>query len=506
MARAVGALAALALLLAAPALSQTTSGFAYGVAAGDVTATTAMLWTRPDQLGPAIPELSTSPAFENTQLQTPAVVAPDRGGVATVAVTGLSPSTRYFYRFRGPAGVSEAGTFVTAPAPDAPGNLKLAFSGDADATIQNGATRHPLDVFDAISSERPDIFVFLGDTIYSDSTFAPRPAATLEEYRAKYLEARRSTSVRAALGASSVVAIWDDHEVENDFDSETVSQTKFTAGLRAFTEAWPIPGAGDGRLYRGLRWGREVEIFVLDTRSHRSRQVSKTTACHNSPGGGRSDPAPTLPQAQRAAYAPFIRQMASPVPQACLSALNDPSRTMLGAVQKQWLLQALQRSDATWKLIATSVPIQEFFALPYDRWEGYAAERTEILTFIRSAGIRNVVWLAADTHAILVNDVRLGTSGASTDVLGMKEVVAGPISANTFGAAIADLAGTLALPFFTAYLTAAPPQGLGMACAVLDRLTYAVIEIDARARRLTITPKDSNGRSVCRAPIVVVAQ
>jgi alkaline phosphatase D len=505
MARGVWTTIAALLLLAAPVASQTSPAFPHGVAAGDVTAATAVLWTRPEQQAPVMVELTTDGGFASILRQSPAAPAPDRGSVVTVAVAGLAPATRYAYRFRSPAGVSEAGAFVTAPANDASGDLRLAFSGDADTTLQNGATRYPLTVFDAIAAERADIFLFLGDTIYADSALAPRPAATLEEYRVRHLEARSAAPLRAALRASSVVAIWDDHEVENDFDAETVNQAKFAAGLRAFTEAWPIAAAGEGRLYRSLRWGRDAELFVLDTRSYRSRQVSKTAACHNPAGGGRSDLAPMLPQSQRAAYAPFIRQMALPVPATCVAALHDAGRTMLGAAQKQWLLQGLRRSDATWKLIATPVPIQTFYALPYDRWEGYAAERAEILTFIRANGIQNVVWLAADTHAVLVNDLRLGTPGASGDVLGMKEVVAGPIAAGTFGAAIAEVTSPLVPPVFASYLTAAPPQGLGMACAVLDRMTYAVIEIGARTRRLTITPKDANGRSVCPAAIVLEA-
>jgi len=89
--------------------------------------------------------------------------------------------------------------------------------------------------------------------------------------------------------------------------------------------------------------------------------------------------------------------------------------------------------------------------------------------------------------------------------LGMKEVVAGPIATGTFGAAIAEVTSPLVPPVFAAYLMAGPPQGLGVACAVLDRPTYAAVEVSGRARRLTITPKDANGRPVCRAPIVMVA-
>jgi phosphodiesterase/alkaline phosphatase D-like protein len=298
--------------------------------------------------------------------------------------------------------------------------------------------------------------------------------------------------------------MWDDHEVENDFDRETVNPAKFAAGLQAFTEAWPVATGPDGRLYRSIQWGREVELFVLDLRSYRSRQASKTPACQNPPGG-RPDLAPTLPQPQRAAYAPVVRQMALPVPPECLSVIRDPARTLLGDAQKRWLMERLHRSPATWKLIASSVPIQEFYALPYDRWEGYAAERIEILTFIRAANIRNVVWLSADTHAVLVNDIRLDSSGGPGDGLGMKEVVAGPIATFTFAQAIAETVSPLVPPVFAGFLTTPVPQGLGMACAVLDRFTYATVEVSSRARTLTVTPKDAAARPVCRTPLVLTA-
>ena len=53
-------------------------------------------------------------------------------------------------------------------------------------------------------------------------------------------------------------------------------------------------------------------------------------------------------------------------------------------------------------------PIQQFYALPYDRWEGYEAERTTLLAFLQRK-VRNVVFLTTDTHANMVNDARLQT-------------------------------------------------------------------------------------------------
>lgn len=130
----------------------------------------------------------------------------------------------------------------------------------------------------------------------------------------------------------------------------------------------------------------------------------------------------------------------------------------------------------------------------------------KVLNFIRSANIKNVVWLSADVHAVLINDIRLGSAASPFESSGMKEVVAGPVAAGPFATAIARIGGAQAVPVFAAFLQAAPPQGLGMACAVLDRFTYAMVEVTGGGRTVTITPKDAAGQPVCRAPLVLSAQ
>ncbi|MGH2405351.1 MAG: alkaline phosphatase D family protein [bacterium] len=497
----------LALIVAAtPAFSQVALLFPYGVAAGDVTSTSAVLWTRTDRRLPIAVEVSPDRGFGAVAFAAASSPSPDRGGTVKLTASRLNPGTRYFYRFKiGRGAYSDVGTFVTAPAPGTGADLRLAFSGDMDGTHVAGVPVFSLGVLDAVAAERPDVFIVLGDTIYSDSAHGPRTARTLDEYRAKYREVQTTASLRALLRATSVIATWDDHEVENDFDRESVDRNKFEAGRQAFQEAWPIVEQQDGRLYRSFQWGRDVEMFILDLRSYRSRQASKTRVCDNPPGSVAPDLAPTLPTQFRAAFAPLIRQMGLPAPAACLAALNDPSRTLLGSEQKRWLQQRLRGSGATWKFVVSQVPVQEFFANPYDRWEGYAAERAEVLNFVRAARIVNVVWLSADTHAVLINDIRMATYSPPFEASGMKEVVAGPIATTTFGMAIAALTGPSVVPAFAAFLQAPLPQGLGLSCAVLDRFTYATVDVSSAARTVTITPKDAAGRPVCRAPLVLSA-
>ena len=104
---------------------------------------------------------------------------------------------------------------------------------------------------------------------------------------------------------------------------------------------------------------------------------------------------------------------------------------MLGARQYAAFTNAIKASTATWKVVVNEVPIQQYYALPYDRWEGYAAERERLLRFLQ-ANVKNVVFLTTDTHANLINEVRFRTLGAAPESSGMWEVVTGPVATNTF--------------------------------------------------------------------------
>jgi len=97
--------------------------------------------------------------------------------------------------------------------------------------------------------------------------------------------------------------------------------------------------------------------------------------------------------------------LGNPPPPGCLEEINDPKRTMLGSRQLATFKRAIKNSKATFKVIFNEVPIQQYYALPYDRWEGYEAERQEVLHFLQD-NVDNAVFLTTDAHANLVNDAR----------------------------------------------------------------------------------------------------
>ena len=136
------------------------------------------------------------------------------------------------------------------------------------------------------------------------------------------------------------------------------------------------------------------------------------------------------------------------------------------------------------------VPIQQFYALPYDRWEGYAAERTKLLRFLQ-ANAKNVLFLTTDTHANFVNEVRLNTLGGAGPVgTGMWEVVTGPVATNTQNVEVDRTLGKKGLgsAIVALFYKPAPPLGVGMKCASADVYSYAEVKVTAAA--ITVTPKD----------------
>ena len=449
--------------------------FAYGVAAAEVTPSSAVLWTRAPhggavelQLGGRWIRLEAGPATDLT---------------AQVRVRGLRPAMRYTYRFVQGAATSRTGSFRTAPAPD------------ADATRAAGSSKpffNQFEVYGQMAAERDDFAVDLGDTIYSDSEVPGSPVArTVPEKWAKYRQNLALPALQRLRAAMGVYNEWDDHEFVNDFSRAEFGDALYAAGMRAFLDYMPATSTNLG-LYRTFRWGRNLELFFLDERSFRSAKASAGGVCDNPPG--TPDIAPTAPAAVRSAFAALLPALNNPVPAACLATIADPNRTMLGAAQLARFEQDVAASTATFKVVINEVPLHQFYALPYDRWEGYAAERARVLQFLQTQ--KNVVILTTDTHADFFGEVRLQTLEPGGPVgTGIDEMVTGPVATGTFAKEIEGVAGPGSGAVVTAlFLKPQPPRGVGFTCANTDVFSYVQVHVTSSA--LTITPKDGQGKLV----------
>ena len=492
-----------------------TATFTDGVASGDVTSTRAILWTRVDradanlkvEVWPNASCLVGQKAFQKSNIRSSAA----NDFTVKVDALGLQPGTEYCFRFRrGDESFGPVGRFRTAPAAGTKANVDFTYSGDSDGTRVNGVPAfNNFETLDRARDENAEFFVYNGDTIYSDSRFRSSPATTLPEYRAAYRENRTIAALPNLLQATSIYALMDDHEVQNDYDGQTVDPARYAAGRKAFLEYMPVrPSrllhdsscAGDP-LYGTFKWGSEVELFILDERSCRSADAAPACDANPAVPGVQADLGPTVPTAIRTTP-PFNFFLAPTPPPGCLAAVMDPGRTMLGPVQKQKFKNDLLASTARHKIVISELAFQQFFALPYDRWEGYGGERNELLNFIRDNGISNVTFLTTDNHANLVNQVyidrfencpdgTLACAQANPPTTIANELITGPIATDTLQAEVFNAFGVLGVFAFNQVLDVA-----GLDCRNLNKYSYGLVQEDATAGTATVTLKDDTGANV----------
>jgi alkaline phosphatase D len=494
-----------ALLLAPPALAA--KGFELGVTPGEVTSSSAVLWGKATKSGKYSLEVARNGKFKGKTTQS---VAAKKGHDNTVQkrVKRLRPNTKYWFRFAGKRGKrSDVGTFRTAPKPKQNATIKFAWSGDQDFNAEPGKTTpywNNGEVLARMKAERNNFNVMLGDTIYSDSEVPGRLtpiALSVKQKWAKYKVNLGNKNLQALRRSAGFYSHWDDHEFVNDFspaensfdnDVNVSGHTLYNRGQQAFRDYAPVSWSKRNGLYRTVRWGRNLEVFFLDQRSFRSANADANHVCDN-PQTGSPDVAPTAPQTTRNLFALVTPSLAQPVSQACLDTIRSPDRTYLGARQLQRFLKDVKSSTARFKVIMNELPIQQYYVLPYDRWEGFEAERQRVLTALQ--GVKNVIFLTTDVHATLVNDARFQTleSGGAKNS-GIMDVTVGPVATANFAL---EIDGTTGQPgsaalVDSAFLTPPPPGGIGMQCSVLDQFSYG--EVSVTGSKLTVTPKDMTGK------------
>ena len=368
------------------------------IASGDVTATTAVLWARGVRGGEVTIDLAPV-GTEGAGRRVSFGVGGDDDLTGKVRVTELTSATRYRYRVS-QDGASAEGEFVTAPAPTEPARVRFLWSGDLGGRGLCRPAQGGFTIFPTMLRYPADFFLFVGDTVYADvpcdkpgtAPGADFRALTLKQYRARTRHNREDVGLQALLRRMSVYPIWDDHEVRNNFSGSV--EPLMPAGRRAFLDYWPIvpPNDEPGRLYRRMRWGKLLELFILDTRQYRSE--------NGMPDG--------------------------------------PSKTMLGATQRRWLVDGVTSSTATWKVVVSSVTLSVPTGRPErrDGWSGanvlgfpqdgagFVTERDALLRAFRRGDVRNLVFIAADVHhaELIRHHPHLEWS--------FHEFIAGPLSAS----------------------------------------------------------------------------
>jgi alkaline phosphatase D len=445
---------------ATPAPARGATPFRHGVASGDPLPTSVVLWTRVTPTAESTPGSGAGPrvtvgwqvardaAFTSTVASGSLATGPERDHTVKLDAKGLAPGSTYYYRFTVGRATSPVGRTRTAPAPsDSPARLRLALVSCSNWEAGYFSSYRHLAARDDL-----DAVLHMGDYVYEYGTGAyahgranrvvrPHEPAhemvTLADYRRRHAQYKTDPDLQALHARVPWVATWDDHESANDAWSGGAENhqadegdwaTRKAVARTAYDEWMPVrlsgtSALGDGvQVYRHLQFGRLADLTMLDLRSYRSRQVEESA----------------------------------------LGAVGDRARTIAGDAQMQFLKDRLGEDGAVWRLVGNPVmispvvfpPLDQHVAGPVadmtgllppdgvphntDRWDGYTADRRELVDFLADRGITNTLFLTGDIHSAWACELPVdpGTYPLSRTV-GV-ELVATSVTSNNLD----DLTGT----------------------------------------------------------------
>lgn len=428
---------------AAPTLVANRLSLTSGIASGDVTSNSAVLWARSSGAGSLRAVLRAIDAdgrplngryHKDRVVVGPAATA-DTDFTSRLQLDKLPAGTRFQYTLgfvdgEGRLGEEQAGTFITAPGqthgPKADG-LAQTFVWTADTAGQGWGINEEIGGmvgYRAMLETAPDFFLHSGDTTYADGPIAAsviepdgqvwknllvdevtHVAQSLADFRGRHRYNYLDANVRTMLRQVPIVATWDDHEVTNNWwAGEVLTDPRYDVvsdvdtlarwGRQAFDEYYPRTSP---TIHRRIARGPQLDLFCLDMRTFKGQ---------NTPG-------------------------------------LEPSATrLLGEEQLQWLIEGLRTSTATWKVIANDLPLG--LVVPDGRAIeaianrdpgaplGRELELARLLKAIKDHDITNVVFLTGDVHYCAAHHYS-PERAVFTDFKPFWEFVAGPINAGSFG-------------------------------------------------------------------------
>lgn len=457
---------------------------ACGIQSGDVSSASAVVWARADRPARMMVECSTTEGFARVVHAASVDALPERDFVAKLSIDGLPPGQDIFYRVRladldaGLAGQTETGHFRTAPGQGR--SISFVWSGD---TAGQGwgidPSRGGMRTYRTMLNNRADFFIHCGDHIYADCPIERElklpdggiwrnivteeksaVAHSLEQFRGNYKYNFLDENFRDFHAFVPMLAQWDDHEVTNDWSplgtadatgyAEDGSSLLVARARQAFHEFMPIRAIPeqDGRVYRKVSYGPMLDVFLIDMRSYR-----------DSTGNSRGDRS-----------------------EACI----------LGTKQLAWLKRGLATSDATWKVIAADLPVglfsEDAIALGDGPPERREHEIANLLSFIKRAEVRNIVWLTADMHYTAAHHYD-PSRAMFTDFEPFWEFVSGPLHAGTWAP------GQLDNTFGPRVMFQKGCEGENLApCFGLQ--FFGRVDIDGRTGVMTVTLKDVDDTSL----------
>ncbi|PRY01901.1 alkaline phosphatase D family protein [Allonocardiopsis opalescens] len=458
----------------------------HGIQLGDPRADGAVVWARADRPARMVVEVSSRPDFRDARRVRGPLLTPETDGTGRLRLRGLRPGSHVHVRV---TATDPDGRLASAPVTGGfrtVGRRDIRFLWSGDVAGQGFGINPDLGgmpIYRAMARREPDFFLHSGDTVYADGPLVEaltlpdgrvyrnlvtpekqKVAETLAEFRGQYAYNLLDEGVRAFAAQVPQIVQWDDHEVTNNWwPGEVLTDARYTErrvdvlaarAHRAFHEWQPIrpSEAVDGRIYRKISYGPDLDVFVIDMRPYREPNSAGTSGYER----------------------------------------------VLGDRQARWLAHGLDRSRATWKIVASDMPIgvvvpdgEVIEGVANDRPgapNGREAELAWVLREIHRARVRNVVWLTADVHYTAAHHYA-PERASFRDFSPFWEFVSGPLHAGAFGPNRLDPTFGPRVEFVNA-----PPNA---ATSPMDGFQhFGEVNIDAGSGDLRVDLRDIDGRSL----------
>ena len=388
--------------------------FSLGVASGDVTADSVVLWTRlapsplseaggmPSEKVPIEYVVSKSQDLSDPILKGVYQTSPVFGHSVHIELDGLTSGQEYWYQFRLGRYQSPTGRTRTLPASTSDTPIQI-----AQVSCQNFAQGY-FSAYDHILADDPDIVLHLGDYIYEQSyggvvrsqIHDGERLVSLDDFRRLYAQYKQDESLKSAHQHLPFICIPDNHDVQ--IDGDETGSTAYTNAWQAWYENMPVRNpfdvSGHPKIYRTLPLGGLATLYLLDTRQYRDTQ----TICSDS---SRLDMG--------------FNQYVLPCED-----LEAESRSLLGAEQEGWLDEALQTDPRPWRVLASTIPMSPYRMdsdegdrVYFGSWDGYPAARQRLISSILTKPKKTIV-LSGDVHSSWLNRVMEGDKIAAVEVTG----------------------------------------------------------------------------------------
>lgn len=238
---------------------------------------------------------------------------------------------------------------------------KILFGACADQSL-------PQPIWDAMSREKADVFLFLGDVIYADTE-------DMSVMKKKYELFAQNPGFKRFREHTPIIAIYDDHDLGRndaggDYPKKEESRKQF---LDFFKESRLSPRRHRDGVYGAYEYGvkeHKLQVIMLDTRWNRTLPLKI------------QDPV-LIAERMKKTIGPYEPNF-------------DKNASMLGEKQWLWLAEQLKK-PAELSIIASGIPILAEFT-GFETWSNFPHEKQRLFELIKASPSKHIILISGDIH------------------------------------------------------------------------------------------------------------